>query len=170
MENQRGRRKVRIGAVISDKMDKTRVVAVPWSQRHRVYKRAIRRLSRFKVHDEENSTRMGDQVRIIETRPLSKDKRWRIVEILVRGEQVDVAPEEIDATLVEEMEQLPKTAAATVVAEAVVEEPDEPPVMEEAVAEEADEPADEAEADAEATEESAPDAAESKDDEKGGAA
>ena len=144
---------MRIGAVISDKMDKTRVVAVPWSQRHRIYKRAIRRLSKFKVHDEENATRMGDQVRIIETRPLSKDKRWRIVEILVRGEQVDVAPEEIDATLVEEMEQLPKTAAATVVAEAVVEEPEEAPVMEEApaeapvaeeaAAEEADEPADE---------------------------
>jgi small subunit ribosomal protein S17 len=152
MEKQRGRRKVRIGAVISDKMDKTRVVAVPWSQRHRVYKRAIRRLSKFKVHDEENTTRMGDQVRIIETRPLSKDKRWRIVEILVRGEQVDVAPEEIDATLVEEMEQLPKTAAATVVAEAVVEEPDEPPVMEEAPAE-ADEPADEQEAEAPVAEE-----------------
>ena len=146
---------MRIGAVISDKMDKTRVVAVPWSQRHRVYKRAIRRLSKFKVHDEENTTRMGDQVRIIETRPLSKDKRWRIVEILVRGEQVDVAPEEIDATLVEEMEQLPKTAAATVVAEAVVEEPDEPPVMEEVVAEEADEPADEPEAEAPVAEEAA---------------
>ena len=112
MAKERGRRKVRVGAVVSDKMDKTRVVAVPWSQRHRVYGRAIRRLSKFKVHDEENATREGDQVRIVETRPLSKDKRWRILEILARGEQVDIAPEEVDATLVEEMEQLPKTAEA----------------------------------------------------------
>ena len=159
MAKERGRRKVRVGAVVSDKMDKTRVVAVPWSQRHRIYGRAIRRLSKFKVHDEENATREGDQVRIVETRPLSKDKRWRIVEILARGEQVDIAPEEVDATLVEEMEQLPKTAAADdVVAEVLAEETEEAeaeePVAEaeepaEEEAEEAEEPVAEAEEPAE---------------------
>ncbi|MDZ7374947.1 MAG: 30S ribosomal protein S17 [candidate division KSB1 bacterium] len=82
---ERGRRKVRIGKVISDKMDKSRVVAVERYIQHPLYKKYIRRTSKFMVHDENNESREGDIVRIMETRPLSKRKRWRIVEILERA-------------------------------------------------------------------------------------
>jgi len=74
--------KERIGVVVSDKMNKTRVVQVERLVAHPVYKKIIRRLSKFKAHDEENKSKVGDKVRIRETRPLSKEKRWRIVEIL----------------------------------------------------------------------------------------
>lgn len=77
-----GKRKQRIGIVTSDKMDKTRVVKVMQSVRHAKYKKIIRLASRFKVHDEKNTSKVGDRVRIIETRPLSKDKRWRLIEVL----------------------------------------------------------------------------------------
>jgi small subunit ribosomal protein S17 len=82
---ERGRRKVRLGQVVSDKMDKTAVVAVNRLIRHPQYKRYVKRTSRFKVHDEKNECRIGDVVRIIETRPLSKDKRWRLVEVVRRA-------------------------------------------------------------------------------------
>jgi small subunit ribosomal protein S17 len=82
---ERGRRKVRIGKVVSDKMDKSRVVAVERYIRHPLYKKYIRRTSKFMAHDENNESREGDIVRIMETRPLSKRKRWRIVEILERA-------------------------------------------------------------------------------------
>lgn len=84
MEN-RGVRKVRIGRVVSDKMDKTLVVAIEELTAHPVYGRRIRRTKKLKVHDEENQARTGDLVRVMETRPLSKEKRWRLVEILERG-------------------------------------------------------------------------------------
>ena len=77
--------KTRIGLVVSDKMDKTRVVAVERAFRHPRYQRVIKRTTRFKAHDERNETHMGDRVLIVETRPLSKDKRWRIKEILQRA-------------------------------------------------------------------------------------
>ncbi len=77
--------KTRIGLVVSDKMDKTRVVAVERAFRHPRYQRVIKRTTRFKAHDERNETHVGDRVLIIETRPLSKDKRWRIKEILQRA-------------------------------------------------------------------------------------
>jgi small subunit ribosomal protein S17 len=77
--------KTRIGRVVSDKMQKTRVVAVERRFRHPQYERVIKRTTRFKAHDERNESHVGDQVVIIETRPLSKDKRWRIKEILERG-------------------------------------------------------------------------------------
>ncbi len=77
--------KKRIGLVVSDKMDKTRVVAVERAFRHPRYQRVIKRTTRFKAHDERNETHVGDRVLIIETRPLSKDKRWRIKEILQRA-------------------------------------------------------------------------------------
>ena len=77
--------KTRIGLVVSDKMNKTRVVAVERTFRHPRYERVIKRTSRFKAHDERNEAHVGDRVLIIETRPLSKDKRWRIKEILERA-------------------------------------------------------------------------------------
>lgn len=80
--------KIRIGLVVSDKMDKTIVVAVETLVRHPLYQRTIRQTRKFKAHDEQNTCRIGDKVRIMETRPLSKDKRWRVVEVLERAEQV----------------------------------------------------------------------------------
>lgn len=89
------RHKVRIGRVVSNKMDKTVVVAVETLKRHRLYKKAIRRTVRYKAHDENNSCKIGDKVKIMETSPLSKEKRWRVAEILVRGDVAEVQPEEI---------------------------------------------------------------------------
>jgi small subunit ribosomal protein S17 len=77
--------KSRVGLVVSDKMSKTRVVAVERSFRHSQYERVIKRTTRFKAHDEQNEAHVGDRVLIVETRPLSKDKRWRIKEILERA-------------------------------------------------------------------------------------
>ena len=79
------KRKVRVGVVVSDKMDKTVVVTVQRQYKHRVYERVVRDTKKYKVHDEENRCRVGDKVRIIETRPLSKEKRWRIAEILEKA-------------------------------------------------------------------------------------
>ncbi|MGV8119254.1 MAG: 30S ribosomal protein S17 [Candidatus Xenobiia bacterium LiM19] len=85
VENEiRGKRKVRIGKVVSNKMDKTVVVVVERQFAHPIYKKMIKRKSRFKAHDEKNECLMGDKVRIMETRPISKDKCWRVVEILER--------------------------------------------------------------------------------------
>jgi small subunit ribosomal protein S17 len=81
-------RKVQTGKVVSDKMDKTVVVAVESLVRHPLYGRTIRRTNKFKAHDEENSCHTGDRVRIMETRPLSKEKRWRVVEVLERGHRI----------------------------------------------------------------------------------
>jgi small subunit ribosomal protein S17 len=81
----RGTRKVRDGMVVSDKMQKTVVVALERRVRHPVYGKMITRTKHVKAHDEENSAKTGDTVRIMETRPLSKDKRWRVVEILERA-------------------------------------------------------------------------------------
>jgi small subunit ribosomal protein S17 len=77
-----GRRKQKVGRVVSDKMDKTVVVAVESLHKHRLYKHTMRVTKRFKAHDEPNACKVGDTVRIEETRPLSKDKRWRVVEII----------------------------------------------------------------------------------------
>ncbi len=84
----RAMRKVRIGSVVSDKMDKTVVVAVEDRVRHPLYGKTVKQTTKFKAHDEENTCRTGDTVKIMETRPLSKDKRWRVVEILGRQEQI----------------------------------------------------------------------------------
>ena len=81
----RGRRKVRLGTVISDKMDKTVVVQVGSSKAHRLYRKTLQQRTRFKVHDEKNEAGVGDLVRIAETRPLSKEKRWRILEIVEKA-------------------------------------------------------------------------------------
>jgi len=80
-----GKRRTKVGHVVSDKMDKTVVVSVERLRRHAIYKRVVRLSSKFKAHDEENSARVGDTVRIEESRPLSREKRWTIVEIVARG-------------------------------------------------------------------------------------
>ena len=84
MTQERNERKVRIGKVASDKMDKTIVVAVERKVPHGLYQKAMKQTTKFKAHDENNECRLGDTVKIVETRPLSKDKRWRVVEILER--------------------------------------------------------------------------------------
>ena len=80
--SRQNRRKIFQGTVISDKMNKTRVVQVRWTAKHSKYEKIVRMASKFKAHDEENKSKAGDVVRIMETRPLSKDKRWVIMEIL----------------------------------------------------------------------------------------
>ncbi len=80
MTQERNERKVRIGKVVSDKMDKTIVVAVERKVPHGLYQKAMKQTTKFKAHDENNECRIGDTVKIMETRPLSKDKRWRVVE------------------------------------------------------------------------------------------
>ena len=96
-----GRRKVRVGRVVSDKMDKTVVVAVETRRPHRLYRRVIRRINKFKAHDECNECTVGDVVRMEETRPLSREKRWRVVEVVSRREVAEVQPREIDIPLAE---------------------------------------------------------------------
>ena len=85
MEQQRGYRKTRTGVVVSDKMDKTIVVAIKTKVRHPLYVKMINRTNKFKAHDEENTCGIGDTVKIEETRPLSKDKRWRLVEVVEKA-------------------------------------------------------------------------------------
>ena len=82
---ERGLRKKRIGRVVSDKMDKTIVVAVETKVRHPLYGKTVNRTTKFKAHDENNEANMNDRVLIMETRPLSKDKRWRLVEIVEKA-------------------------------------------------------------------------------------
>ena len=82
---ERGRRKVREGYVVSDKMDKTVIVAVEDRVKHRLYGKVLRQTTRMKAHDEDNSAGVGDRVRIMETRPISATKRWRLVEILEKA-------------------------------------------------------------------------------------
>ena len=89
------KRKTRFGRVVSDKMDKTVVVAVETPQRHPLYKKVIMKTAKYKAHDENNECRVGDMVRIVETRPLSGQKRWRVAEIVTKGKVVEVQPEEV---------------------------------------------------------------------------
>ena len=135
-----GGRKVRDGTVVSDKMQKTLLVAVEEHLRHPLYKKRVRRLRRFMAHDEREEGKMGDRVRIVEAAPISRKKRWKLVEILQRAELPDVAPESIDLDLLGEVkreeERADETAAAPVAAT-------EPAAAEDAVQDEpsqADEP------------------------------
>jgi small subunit ribosomal protein S17 len=82
---ERNLRKVMIGKVVSDKMDKTVVVAVETSVRHKVYNKIVKRTYKLKAHDEANECKIGDTVKVMETRPLSKDKRWRVVEVMEKA-------------------------------------------------------------------------------------
>ena len=82
---ERNLRKTRVGVVVSDKMDKTIVVAVRDNVRHPLYNKIVKKTYKLKAHDEANDAKIGDTVRVMETRPLSKDKRWRLVEIMERA-------------------------------------------------------------------------------------
>ena len=90
------KRKTRTGRVVSDKMDKTVVVVVEVPKRHPLYKKTIKRATRYKAHDEKNKCHLGDIVTIIETRPLSREKRWRVAEIMTKGEATGPQLEEIE--------------------------------------------------------------------------
>ena len=88
-------RKTKLGRIVSNKMDKTVVVAVEVSKRHPLYKKTIKRTVRYKAHDEKNECQQGDVVSTVETRPLSKQKRWRVAKVITKGEVVEVQPKEI---------------------------------------------------------------------------
>ncbi len=130
------KRKSKVGRVVSNAMDKTAVVAVETFRKHPLYRKNVRRITRYKIHDENNDCGVGDVVKMVETRPLSREKRWRLVEIVTRGLVVEVRPEEIEPKP-EELAPRPQ-----VVAEAEVVEPaPEPEVVAEAeVVEPAPEP------------------------------
>ena len=129
MTSALGRRKLRVGRVVGDKMDKTVVVAVERRQLHGKYGKTSRRSTKFKAHDEHNEYRTGDMVRIVEVRPLSKSKRWRVLEVLSRREVPEVAPTEAMGPEVEELRPVP---AAPVEAEAEAVAEVEAEVVEEA--------------------------------------
>lgn len=144
-----GGRKVREGTVVSDKMQKTILVAVEEHVKHRLYKKRVRRVHKFMAHDEAETAKLGDRVRIIESRPASRNKRWAIVEVLRRVELPEVAAESIDLELLGEVkpapseaEELPTEEGASVEAaaaepEAAAEAEAEPAAPEEVVVEEA---------------------------------
>jgi small subunit ribosomal protein S17 len=122
------KRKVRLGQVVSNRMDKTVVVEVSGPKRHPLYKKIIRRVVKYKAHDEKNECQVGDKVKIVETRPLSREKRWRVAEIVAKGEVVEVSPEEITREDLEKVipEKKAKEAEAEVKAEAAEEPKEEP--------------------------------------------
>ena len=140
-------RKVRVGAVVRTNQDKTAIVEMVWKQRHRLYRKQMRRVARFYVHDPENQCRLGDTVRIEETRRISKNKHWRLMEILERKQIAEVRPIDLETDVAPEMTQ-PRILAAEARAEATAaeasEEPESEVVEEEPEAEEKtpeDEPA-----------------------------
>ena len=96
-------RKVRVASVVRTKMDQTAVVEMVWKQRHRIYQKQMRRISRYYVHDPENQCLVGDTIRIQETRPISKTKHWRLLEILQRRQVADVRPIELESETVAEI-------------------------------------------------------------------
>ena len=102
----RARRKVRTGSVVRVKQDKTAVVEMVWKQRHRLYRKQVRRVARFYVHDSENQCRLGDLIRIEETRPISKTKHWRLLEILERRQVAEVRPIELEGDAVTEVAEV----------------------------------------------------------------
>ncbi len=89
-------RKNKVGRVVGNSMDKTAVVAVESYRHHPIYRKTVRKIIRYKAHDEKNECGLGDTVRLVETRPLSKEKRWRVAEIIIKGEVVEVKPEELE--------------------------------------------------------------------------
>jgi len=104
--------KLQTGTVISNKMDKTVVVRIDRHTRHRLYGKTMRVTRRYKAHDENNECRLGDVVKIAETRPLSRDKRWRVVEVVVKGDVAEVAPRDIGTTQLEETRAAADAVAA----------------------------------------------------------
>ena len=110
-------RKVRVGAVVRTNQDKTAIVEMVWKQRHRIYRKQMRRVARFYVHDPENKCRLGDTVRIEETRRISKNKHWRLIDILERRQVAEVRPIDLEADVGQEITQ-PRIVAAEARAEA----------------------------------------------------
>lgn len=104
MVTAKARRKVRTGSVVRVKQDKTAVVEMVWKQRHPIYHKQVRRVARFYVHDPQNQCRIGDLVRIEETRPISKTKHWRLLEILERRQVAEVRPIELEGDAATEPE------------------------------------------------------------------
>ena len=152
---ERGKRKAKVGRVVSDKMDKTIVVSVERLARHRIYKRVIRLTTKFKAHDENNEARVGDTVRIEEARPLSATTRWRLAVIVTMaglGAGEEIVAEEAETSEAIHMAAHPgKVKAEEAAAEAEAETPAEAPAEAETPAEETAEAPAEAETPAEAT-------------------
>jgi len=117
----RSMRKVRVGAVVRNNQDKTAIVEMVWKQRHRLYRKQMRRVARFYVHDELNQCQLGDTVRIEETRRISKNKHWRLMAILERKLVADVRPIDLETDVGQEITQ-PRILAAEARAEAAVAE------------------------------------------------
>jgi len=135
-------RKVRTGSVVRTKQDKTAIVEMVWKQRNRLYRKQVRRIARFYVHDPENQCRLGDVVRIEETRPISKTKHWRLMEILERRQVVDVRPIELESDVEPVVSPPEPVDEAELDDDAAVAENESKDALDEEVA---DEPADEPE-------------------------
>lgn len=147
----RSMRKVRVGAVVRTNQDKTAIVEMVWKQRHRLYRKQMRRVARFYVHDPENQCRLGDTVRIEETRRISKNKHWRLMEILERKQIAEVRPIDLETDVAPEMTQ-PRILAAEARAEVTAAEASEEPEAEVVEVEAVEEP----EAEEETPEDEAP--------------
>ena len=106
-----GQQRVILGTVVSDKMDKTVVVTVERRKKHRLYHKVVSLTQRYKAHDETNQCRLGDVVRIEECRPMSKEKRWRVIEVLTKGDVADVAPSSIGRDFEAATQAAPKAEA-----------------------------------------------------------
>ncbi len=104
-----GLQRVLQGTVVSDKMDKTIVVTVQHRTKHPLYHKVLSVTTRYKAHDEDNTCRLGDVVRIQECRPMSRDKRWRVIEVLSKGDVADVAPETIGRDIEQTAQVAPKS-------------------------------------------------------------
>lgn len=150
-QEQAVNRKARVGTVVSDKNDQTIVVEIERASRHRIYRKVIRQTKKYHVHDPNNEATRGDVVRIEECRPISKLKRFRLVEVLTERAVAEVAPEEIGQEIVEEVQRSPSRAAeedaAADEAPAVETPAAEAPAADAPVAEVADEAAAETDAD-----------------------
>jgi len=139
-------RKVRTGSVVRTKQDKTAIVEMVWKQRNRLYRKQVRRIARFYVHDPENQCRLGDVVRIEETRPISKTKHWRLMEILERRQVVDVRPIELESDVEPVVSPPEPVDEAELDDDAAVAEDESEEALDEEVADEpVDEPAEEPE-------------------------
>lgn len=106
-----GRQRIIQGTVVSDKMDKTIVITVVRKKKHPLYHKVMSVTERYKAHDEDNTCKLGDVVRITECRPMSKDKRWRLVEVLASGDVAEVAPDSIGREIEQTAQAAPKAEA-----------------------------------------------------------
>ena len=104
-----GRQRIIQGTVVSDKMDKTIVITVVRKKKHPLYHKVMSVTERYKAHDEDNKCKLGDVVRITECRPMSKDKRWRLIEVLTMGDVAEVAPESIGREIEQTAQAAPKS-------------------------------------------------------------